>query len=180
MVRGALQAALTGLLLVAVGPLPPALAHVPIHFAPPQTTKQSFRQDGWRLTIRTSRFSGDSRCHLEHRQQPISYAAGALGFHFSPRLNTQGAWLKIDDAPPSRAQDETPALIRLGVPLDGPGLDNPGGGVVWIPASRLNGASIVTIQPAANRPPRSFSLKGFVQIRELALARGCTPEGRFE
>lgn len=133
----------------------------------------------WKLRIVTGRFSRDVRCHLADSKHHIVYAAGALGFHFGHHVNTLSAWMRVDGGEPKRWQDNLPELTGLGVPMDGPSLDNPTNSTVWIPAAQLADAHRVTIQPRENKTPRIFHLHGFAGLRDIARDMGCTPEGRF-
>ena len=150
-------------------------------FARPSPVSQSRMARGdWRLTIETDRFSGQKRCHLAEHHRRVIYAAGALGFSFAAHADTAGAWFKIDDAaPPSRWQDELPALTRLGAPMEATALDTPSDGIVWVPASRLDGANHIAIQPGDRQRATIFPLQGFASLRDIAHQMGCTPEQRF-
>ena len=133
----------------------------------------------WRLRIERGSFTREVRCYLADPKHHIAYVRGALGFRFGHHLNTLGAWTRIDDAAATRWQDELPELTRLGVPIDGPGLDDPTDSTVWIPARRLADANRVTIQPDERTNPRNFHLAGFEGLREIGRSMGCVPEGRF-
>jgi hypothetical protein len=133
----------------------------------------------WKLKIVTGRFSHDVVCHLADPKHHVAYAAGALGFHFRHHVNTLGAWLRVDGGPAQRWQDNLPELTRLGVPMDGPSLDNPTNSTVWVPATLLTDANRIAIQPRENKDARVFHLRGFAGLRDIARDMGCVPEGRF-
>jgi len=144
-----------------------------------QIAKNKMALGDWRLVIERGTFSKDVRCHLSDPKHHIVYAAGALGFHFKPHINTLGAWVKIDDGLPARWEDDLPELTRLRVPMDGMSLDNPTDSVVWIPGRQLDEANHIIIQPRANQRPVTFHLNGFAGLREIARDEGCAPEARF-
>jgi len=133
----------------------------------------------WTLTVWASQFSGDKACVLEDYKHHVSYVTGALGFRFARRINTLGAWVRIDDEAPVRWRDYLPELTRLGVPMDGASLDNPTDGIVWVPADALGEANRITIQPRERSRPVTFHLRGFAGLRDVAREMGCTPESRF-
>ena len=142
-------------------------------------SKRAMQLGDWKLKIETGIFSRDVRCRLADSKHHIVYAAGALGFHFRHKVNTLGAWMRVDGGAPQRWQDVLPELTRLGVPMDGPSLDNPTNSTVWVPATLLTDANRITIQPRENKSPRVFHLRGFAGLRDIARDMGCVPEGRF-
>jgi hypothetical protein len=159
-------------------PLPGANLRVP-WLKRSHVSKRAMQLGDWKLKIETGNFSRDVRCHLADPKHHIVYAAGALGFHFRHHINTLGAWMRVDGEAPQRWQDNLPELTRLGVPMDGPSLDNPTNSTVWVPATLLTDASRITIQPREDRTPRVFHLHGFAGLRDIARDMGCVPEGRF-
>lgn len=60
-----------------------------------------------------------------------------MGFLVGKGHDTRMAWYRIDDGAPVRWQDRTAALIAADVEIDGPALDNPTGGWVWIPFAEV-------------------------------------------
>jgi hypothetical protein len=142
-------------------------------------SKRVMQLGDWKLKIVTGKFSGDVRCRLFDPKHHVIYAAGALGFHFRHHVNTLGAWMRVDGGPAVRWQDSLPELTRLGVPMDGPSLDNPTDSTVWVPATLLTDANRIAIQPREDRSPRVFHLHGFAGLRDIARDMGCVPEGRF-
>jgi hypothetical protein len=156
----------------------PSLADIrlPFIYSPATVVRRSMALGDWTLQIATGRFSGKKSCHLEDRKHHVSYSAGALGFRFGRHVNTLGAWVKIDDGAATRWQDDLPELTRLGVPMDGSGIDNPTDATVWIPARLLAEANHVAIQPAERRQPVTFHLHGFAALRDAAYNMGCTPK----
>ena len=131
----------------------------------------------WRLTVTTGTFSRDVRCQLASRR--ITYVAGAVGYRFARHLDTSEAWFRIDGGPAHRWRDVLPTLSRAGVAIDGRDLDAPTGGIVWLPVALVEGATTVSIQPRPDRRPRVFRMGGFAGVRDIARARGCSPEARF-
>lgn len=167
-------------LLAAVCASTPAIAKVRVPgLTRTHVNTRSMKLGDWKLKIVTGQFSRDVRCHLADPKHHIVYTAGALGFHFRHHVNTLGAWMRVDGGAPQRWQDTLPELTRLGVPMDGPSLDNPTDSTVWVPATLLADANRITIQPRENKTPRVFHLRGFAGLRDMARDMGCMPEGRF-
>lgn len=156
----------------------PLNARLPFMSRPLESRHGSALGD-WRLRIERNRFSGEIQCRLRFHDKSIVYASHALGFRFSKHLNTSRATYRIDGEPVKRWRDDLPELVDLGAPIDGPRLDNPTGGTVWIPVAKLQDANRVTIQPRPNRHPVVFRLRGFSGLLAIAQAQGCTPDSRF-
>jgi hypothetical protein len=133
----------------------------------------------WELRVSRNLFSGEVACRLNSRDNRVTYQGQALGFRFSKTVNTASAAYRIDGGSPRFWRDDLPALTRLATPIDGPGLDNATGGIVWIPASALSSANRVAIQPRPERRVRDFHLRGFAGLLTIARQRGCNPEARF-
>ena len=77
------------------------------------------------------------------------------------------------------AREDVPQLIAQHVPLDRGGMDDPAGGFVWIPFDKLDQASRVAIEPRPGARPRVVRLAGLVALHDLAVTRGCAPDGVF-
>ena len=162
---------------VAVSGIADAKIRVPLISPPLQVAHHTTHIGDWRLAVETGKFSRDIRCRL--RAKRMVYVPDAIGFRFGSGLDTTDAWFSVDGGEPSRWRDVLPELVRLGVAIDGPNLDAPTGGVVWIPAALVEDATTVRIQPRPDRKPRVFRLHGFAGLREIARAKGCEPESRF-
>ena len=159
----------------------PAAVHVrvPVISKAPQIAKRKQVLGDWRLEIVKGKFSGDVACHLRAKGNRVFYVANALGFRFGKRLDTLGAWIRLDGGAPYRWRDDLPELARLGVAIDGRNLDAPTGGIIWIPAAKLAEVNRVQIQPRADKRARTYHLRGFAGLREIARGAGCAPETRF-
>ena len=153
--------------------------HIALFSRPPLVARSRVALADWVLTVETSRFTGEKICRLQDRKHLVSYARGALGFRVGNHLTTLGAWVKVDDGMPTRWRDMMPELVRLGVPMDGAGLDDPTDSTVWIPVRLLEDASRVAIQPNEQKRPQTFHLHGFTGLRDIAREQGCVPESRF-
>ncbi|MEP7006537.1 MAG: hypothetical protein ABI810_11170 [Sphingomonas bacterium] len=158
----------------------PAMARIKVPgLTRTHVSTRAMQSGDWKLKIVTGTFSGDIRCRLFDPKHHIVYAAGALGFHFRHHVNTLGAWMRVDGGPAQRWQDSLPELTRLGVPMDGPSLDNPTDSTVWVPATLLTDANQIAIQPREDKSPSVFHLHGFAGLRDIARDMGCVPDGRF-
>ena len=148
-------------------------------FARSQIERRNLALGTWRLRIETGKFSRDVRCYLRDPKYSIKYSNGALGFRFGHHTNTVGAWVSIDRKPPVRWQAFLPELTLLNVPMDGSSLDNPTDSTVWVPARLLAGANVVSVAPNDSKRVKSFRLRGFVGLRDIARTMGCVPDARF-
>ena len=126
-----------------------------------------------------NRFSGEIACRLRARDGRAEYAGHAVGFRFKTRSDVAGAVYRVDGGPPRAWRDDRAALIILGAPLDFGGMDNPSGGVVWLPLSVLADANAVMIQPRPDRGARTFHFRGLKGLHQLGLEQGCAPDIRF-
>ena len=66
-----------------------------------------------------------------------------------------------------------------GIAVDGPGLDNPTDGVVWIPIAELANVRHVWIRPNTRHPPTKFIMEGLAAVLLRARTRGCEPDATF-
>lgn len=135
--------------------------------------------ENWGLRVFRDDFSGDVRCRMRSKDGRILYLTDAFGFRFGSHADVMGAWVKIEGGNATRWREMFPELARLRVEIDGRNLDSPTDGIVWIPASKLRGVQKVAIQPRTGARAQEFSLQGFDEMHQRALAEGCTAEARF-
>jgi hypothetical protein len=126
----------------------------------------------WALEAKTDRFTGKTWCHLE--RGPMSYLRQALVFHFPVRVDTSDATYRVDAGTPQSAKSDAVALAKLGFSLYAEDLDNPSGGIVRIPMTKLLSARSVLIQIRAGRYPTPFTIAGFSAALDSARTAGCT------
>jgi hypothetical protein len=150
-----------------------ALALWPHH--PREVVQHRYGVDGWVLEIRKDSFSGDTRCRVQRGR--LSYERQALVFHLPPRLNTFDAAYRIDAGPLILARDDAADLAAQGFALNDDDLANPSGGLVRIPARRLDGAKLVQIQPRPETRPLRFNLTGLAPTLAAAKQLGCDAIG---
>jgi hypothetical protein len=131
----------------------------------------------WVVTVDTHRFTGDKTCRLVNG--PVDYRRDALVFHFSDQVDTSNAIYRVDAGAPRTAQSDLIDLAKLGFSLYAPSLDNPSGGLVRIPTTRLQGASLVWIQAQTGKYPIKFTIAGFAAALDVARNAGCT-EASFD
>jgi hypothetical protein len=162
-------AVVSALLVIAV----PGFARVPHGVA-----RAVYYKGDWRLDVARDRFSGAVACRLRAHGGRQIYRAGAVGFAVGAPDQT-GAAYRIDGGEPVAARDDLAQLIAQRVPLERGGMDDPSGGYVWIPFSRLGQASQVAIEPRPGARPKVVRLAGLVALHDLALQRGCAPDGVF-
>jgi hypothetical protein len=159
--------ALGGLLALSILPAAPrAYAH------------QHFKKDGWDLKIQHDGFAGRTYCQLKARGGKLLFQPGAIGFRLG-RLETLKARYRVDNGSPIRWQDREPALIATGVAIDGPALDNPTGGWVWIPTEEVKSAHVVAIRADDHKPIRHFRMGGFADMLGTARRLGCSSDDTF-
>ena len=146
-----------------------ALALWPHH--PREVVQHRYGVDGWVLEIRKDSFSGDTRCRVQRGR--LSYERQALVFHLPPRLNTFDAAYRIDAGPLILARDDAADLAAQGFALHDDDLANPSGGLVRIPARRLEGAKLVQIQTRPGVKPLRFRLYSLNAALDAAHRLGC-------
>lgn len=129
--------------------------------------------DGWIVTLRHDGFTGLVACTMHSSDGRMVYQPGAIGLRFGHRRDTLEAWYRFDAGPALRWRDRYPALITAGVAIDGPGLDNPTGGIVWLPEADVARVAEVTIRPTRKARLRTFHLGGFAPLRDAARRLGC-------
>lgn len=142
-------------------------------------THETARIGDWQLVIARNPFSGGIACRLRARDHRAFYRAHAVGFRFSSRWNVAQAVYRLDGASPRALRDDLPELIAHDAPLDRGGMDNAGGGVVWVPFDRLRGANAIAIQPRPDRREITFHYRGLATLHDIAVERGCSPESSF-
>lgn len=147
--------------------------------APAGAKIEQYRSGGWDLSIRHDHFSGQTRCLLVSVDHRMRFQPGAVGFRLGKRRDTLSAWYRIDDGAPVRWQDRTAALVGAGVAIDGPGLDNPTGGWVWIPISEAEDAKVVAIRSKERARVRRFHLGDFAPMLAAAHRLGCGSDDAF-
>lgn len=142
-------------------------------------TKRHVAAGDWRLDVAVNHFSGSLICRLRSRRGRMRYQAGAVGFAFNKGWHVGDATYRIDNGVSRSTRADFAALIARAAPIDSGSMDNPSGGVVWIPYDDLAHAISVTIQARPDRQPRTFRLTGLKGLYATAVARGCRPESRF-
>ena len=166
MFRGAASFALGGLL---------ALGQAPA-FA---SDLNHYRSDGWSLAVRHDRFIGQIRCRLASSNHRLRYQPGAVGFFAGKHRDTLTSWYQVDDGAPVRWQDRTAALIAASVEIDGPALDNPTGGWLWIPISEVAQARTVAVRIGDHGHVHRYALAGFTPMLDAARRLGCATDDAF-
>lgn len=131
-----------------------------------------YEADGWRLTVRHDGFTGQVACQLQSADRRMRYQPGAIGF-VSGQRDTIHAWYRLDGGAAYRWQDRYPALVAAGVMTDGPGLDDPTGGIVWLPEEDLRRVASVAIRTNPKRRVRTFALRGAATMIAAARRLGC-------
>lgn len=147
--------------------------------APATAEVERFRGDGWSLRVQHDRLTGQTRCVLASTNRHLRYQPGAIGFLAGRRQNTLAAWYQVDDSAPVRWQDRTASLIAADVAIDGPGLDNPTGGWVWIPVSEIERARTVVIRAGDHGRIHHFAIAGFAPMLDAARRVGCGSDDAF-
>ena len=128
----------------------------------------------WTLSVRTDSFSTGHVCKLTRPH--AEYQRQAVVFHLSPSTDTSAAVYRIVGGVPMTVQADQSELARLGFNLHDDNLDNPSGGLVRIPISRLVAAGDVRIETAAFSRSIKFNLGGLKPALEAAKAAGCRVE----
>ncbi len=155
--------------------VPSASPEKKLNSAPSQhaATRQRYAEGGWKLTIRRDNFTGITSCRLTGKN--MRYQRGALGFATGIHADLAGAWYRIDAAAPARWQDLYPGLVAAGVSMETGGIDDPHGGIVWLPIELAGHAREVAIH--MGRKTRHYQVGGFAALREAAPHLGCRDDG---
>lgn len=140
---------------------------------------EHYANNGWKLAIQHDPFTGQVRCSLRSRGAHMVYQRGAIGFHIAQKASTTSAWYRVDDAAPARWQDDYPALIAAGVSMDGPALDNPTAGTVWLPLAKVEHADTVRIRVGTRGRCHAFHIRGLAAMRDAANRLGCGSDASF-
>jgi hypothetical protein len=131
------------------------------------------RVAGWVVSVRADGFTGRVACDL-HKPR-IEYRRSALVIRLGRHLNTADIAYRIDGGPPIWTRSDEMELARLGFALGGDSLTNPSGGLVRIPARRLQAARVVAIQPRPWKAPIQFDVAGLGPALDAATKAGCGP-----
>jgi len=145
------------------------------HKPPPGLERH--RLDAWTYQVLRDRFTGRVSCSLSGRN--VSYAKGAVTFHYPRNVDTSQAIYRIDDGPVLQEKDAEVELLRMHVPLPDQSASNPSGGQVMVPASQLLGARQVSIRARPRAGVRRFSVAGLSAALAAARADGCDPQRTF-
>jgi len=127
------------------------------------------RIGGWTLRVHSDRFSGGVSCRLFKHN--VDYQRDALVFRLSRRASTLTSVYRIDGGAPRAASADALELARMGFAIYQDDLANPSGGVVRIPAHRLQGAKSVAIE--VWREPVTFDITGLDAALDAASKSGC-------
>jgi hypothetical protein len=141
--------------------------------------EERFQSAGWTLSVNRDAFTQEVRCALGAVDHRLTFQPGAIGFRFGHRRDTLEAWYRIDDGQPVRWQDRITVLTAAGVEIDGPAMNNPTGGWVWIPAGELQHADRVAIRLHDKAKVRLFRLRGFEAMFDAARRLGCVSDASF-
>jgi len=134
---------------------------------------------GWTLRVVRDAFTDVRTCDLRSLHPAMIYRAGAIAFAFRSRMGTEEAWYRLDGANPVRWADRIPMLTAMGVPIDQGGLENPTGGLVWIPAGELRSTNEIQIRPRPGSSVKRFRLGGFAPMLAAARRLGCAADTDF-
>jgi hypothetical protein len=141
--------------------------------SPVSTTR--YAEAGWRLEIRRDTFSDRTGCRLSADR--MLYQQGAIGFATGSHRGLSDTWFRIDGASARRWREVYPDLLASNVAIETGGLDDPTGGVVWLPLDLVANARDVSIEfyTAKGARLRRFQLRGFAGMHAAALRLGCPP-----
>jgi hypothetical protein len=152
----------------------PAAALCALAGAPAGAQKVArYEQDGWALNVRHDDFTGLTSCSMLSTDRRIVVQPAAIGFRFAKGSDTFHAWYQVDGAAAQRWQDMYSALIMADADIDGPGLDDPTGGVMWLPTELVRTAREVTVRLHDRGDARMFRLQGLDPMLAAADRLGC-------
>ena len=159
------------LALVALFSLPLPWGHGHAHIPQPQGWPRHYGE--WTLNVRTDSFTTGHVCKLT--RPGIDYQRQTVILHLPARTDTTNAVYRIDAGPPVEARADDLQIVRLGFALQDDDLQNPSGGVIRIPVTRLVGARSVRVETAAFSRSRKFDLDGLDAALAAANAANCGP-----
>jgi hypothetical protein len=133
----------------------------------------SWTVSGWVIALREDAFAGTTRCIMRSDRPAMLYQRGAVGFVFPRHTDTSGALYRIDGGLALPWRDRLPDLIAAGAAIDGPALDDPTGGIVWLPEADVLAAHNIAIRPKPADIPRAFAVTGLAAAIASARARDC-------
>ncbi len=151
----------------------PMLIWLPFGHPAPKPTKvlKTTHIGAWTLTVKSDPFAGQAGCRLTNGRQ--SYERGALVIQLPRKINTADAVYRIDGGPPMFASWDQPALASLGFALEEDNLDNPSGGLVRIPVTKVASAKAIKVEARPRDKMWKFSLVGFDAALAAAKQAGC-------
>lgn len=126
---------------------------------------------GWTLKVRVDNFSGGRICSLKNGK--ITYQRQAIVLHLPDTIDTTQAIYRVDNGPVQLSRDDDVSIAHLGFAIDQPVLDNPSGGLVRIPASKVLGAALLQIELSAFGHPRRYNISGLGAALTAAATNGC-------
>lgn len=139
--------------------------------------RKVYAEGGWTVEIRHDTFSDQTSCRLSGSR--MIYQAGAIGFDTRRHRGLTNTFFKVDGGGARRWQELYPDLLNAGVRMETGGIDDPTGGVVWLPVGLVQTAHEVAIESQTPlRPTVSrFRLSGFAGMWAAALRLGCPSDG---
>lgn len=145
----------------------------------PMAQAKLYRSSPWVLKARRDSFTGITRCDVRSANHRVVYQPAVVGFSVGKRPNTSNAWYRVDGNAAVRWQDRTATLIASDVIIEGPGLDNPTGGWVWVPLTEVLAAKTVVIRADDRGHIYQFSLAPLGPVLASAQRAGCTSDAAF-
>lgn len=142
-------------------------------------TIQRYREGDWTVAIRHDSFAAQVRCTLQEKHRRLVYQPHAVGFRLGRSFKTTDIAYRVDGGEAVRWQDRVPQLIASGVQIDGPALDNPTAGIVWLPIEEVRDSRVVAIRAAAGGKVHRFQMRGFAAMFDAARRLGCASDASF-
>ena len=160
------------MVVVMADPGPPAAWLGSLEAARPTTRR--IRTGQWTIVVTRDRFADAVSCQM--RAHDVTYAGGAVTFHFGAKVHTYEASYRIDDGPAISWRANAMTLAQTGALTPSDDLLNPSGGRVTLPAKLLDGAQSVTVRTSARARPRTFRIGDLAEALTTAAAAGCGPD----
>ena len=137
----------------------------------PDLQVKHYALKGWRIDVGHDRFKNSTVCSI--RKSTVLYSHGVLTFRFGHKVDTANAVFRVDDGPLLAVGSVAVKAAGLGAPFNGPNLNNPSDGAVYIPADDVGNARQVSIKPNSKMTHRVFGLTGLSQAIEAAKGQNC-------
>jgi hypothetical protein len=130
---------------------------------------------GWRISVNRDTFTAAVSCSLSGPE--MRFKAGTLIFSLGKGVETTHAVYRLDGGAPAPVSATFREDAANGFFPERGWIDDPAGGEVALPASRLKGVKRLWIRASPDYLPRYFNISRFGEALAGAKAAGCPDNG---